>query len=167
MVGDFPGVFRVAKLRNVTVTTWLGEPLNHESATHLGELTSALIAEANGTRLSSIHLVERNMKLPDGPGRQQLANVVRASADSMGCVAVVVQADGFFASAIRGLITGLRVLAPRSFDVRVDASIAELLEWFPLEHQRRTGVEVDAKDVERLLALGHSWNLEEGGSTVA
>lgn len=168
IIGEFPGVYRVGMLRNVTLTKWLGGPLGYDSAASIGALTHQIIADMHGQRWSSLHLIDSIVKMPDSAGRQELANVIRGTSDSMGgCIAVVIEADGFIASALRGLVTGLRVLAPRSFDVRIEATIADLLTWLPEEHYRRTGVDVGVKDIERLCSVGRSWHAQDGGEPLA
>ena len=82
---------------------------------------------------------------------------MRDSAAGIACVAVIIDGSGFWASALRGFITGLQVLAPGTLDLHAHASIDQVLAWLPTEHHKRTGVQLDVKPIALLLRAGKSW----------
>jgi hypothetical protein len=160
IIGEAPGVFRVAMLGHLTVTAWFAQ-LDKASAHVLARVNDDLIARLKGERVSSVHLVNNRVKLPDAGARDVLAKIMRDSAKSVACVTVIIDGDGFWASALRSFVTGLRVLAPGSIDLHAHASIAEVLAWLPPEHFKRAGTHVDAGQLERLLVAGKRWQEAE------
>jgi hypothetical protein len=156
IIGEAPRVFRVATLGHVTVTAWFGQ-LDKASAHVLARLNDDVIARLKGERVSSVHLVNNRVKLPDADARDVLAKIMRDSAKSVACATVIIDGGGFWASALRSFITGLRVLAPGSIDLHAHASIAEVLAWLPAEHFKRAGTQVEAAELERLLLAGKRW----------
>jgi hypothetical protein len=154
LVGGTPDVNQVWLWRNVLVVSWLGKP-TPESANRLGPMVEELLPRIAAEKLSFIHLVPNNLPLPEADTRQALLDLSRAYTQLTACVAVIIAGGGFWASAIRDFVTGIRVLAPRDFDVRMYKSVSELLGWFPDEHARKTSVLLDpgelAEQLERVL----------------
>jgi hypothetical protein len=117
----------------------------------LGPISDQLFASLTATKLSYVHLVPNKLELPDAATRTAFIELAHNYGSRTACVAVVVGGVGFWASAIRGFVTGIRVIAPRSTDFRMHAEISELLEWFPEEHARRSGVQLESSDLLRKL----------------
>jgi hypothetical protein len=55
------------------------------------------------------------------------------------------------------MITSMRLLSPRSFDLRLHGTIAELVAWVPEAHAERTGVELDREQLHGLLEEAYGW----------
>jgi hypothetical protein len=160
IIGEAPRVFRAGQLGHLTVTSWFGQ-LDKPSAQVLARVNDDIIARMKGERVSSVHLVNNRVKLPDADARDVLAKIMRDSIKSVACATVIIDGGGFWASALRSFITGLRVLAPGSIDLHAHASIAEVLAWLPAEHFKRAGTHVDAAELERLLSTGKHWQEQE------
>jgi hypothetical protein len=160
IIGEAPRVFRVAMLGRLALTAWFGQ-LDKASAQVLARVNDDVITRLNGERCSSVHLVNTRVKLPDADARDVLAKIMRDSVKSVACATVIIDGGGFWASALRSFITGLRVLAPGSIDLHAHASIAEVLAWLPAEHFKRAGTQVDAAQLERLLVAGKRWLEQE------
>jgi len=64
---------------------------------------------------------------------------------SLVCVATVFEGGGFWASALRSIATGMRMVAPRSFSWRINSDIDEIVDWIPDEHVKRTGVRLNRR----------------------
>jgi hypothetical protein len=77
--------------------------------------------------------------------------IMKDNAPFVGCLAVILGGTGFWVSAMRSVVTGLRAVAPRVLDLRVHGKFEELLEWFPAEHLKRTGVNIDLDAFKRML----------------
>jgi hypothetical protein len=122
----------------------------------LGPFSDRVFARVRVDKLSYVHLVPNRLELPDPAARSALLDLTRDYGARTACVAVVVGGMGFWASAIRGFVTGIRVVAPRSIEFRMHAEIAELVEWFPDEHQRRTGVRLEPSELLRQLEHAQS-----------
>lgn len=160
IVGSYPGVYQVQLWKNVSICAWVGRA-TQPGAEELIGITQRTIAALGATqRFSIVHLVAEGIELPDGGARGVLAQILKDYADHLGCSAVVLGGSGFWASAMRSFITGLRVVAPRTFDVRVHGEIEELREWYPAEHEKRTGVPIDPASFVAELERAKRWQDE-------
>jgi hypothetical protein len=164
IMGEVASVFRVGLLGQLTVTVWFGRP-DKAAALVLSRISDDCIARMHGEQGSSVHLVNARVKLPDADARDVLAQIMKNSGNAVACAAVVVDGGGFWASALRSFITGLRVLAPGTVDLHAYASIQEVLAWLPAEHHKRTGKTLAVEQVERLLSLGKTWQDQEALSS--
>lgn len=156
VVGGYPGVFRAGQLDQLVVTSWFA-PVSLPAAHELVRATENVIARIGTQRFSTVHLMDRRMRIPESDVRDVVVQLTRDSAPHVACVAVILNGTGFWASAIRSFLTGLRVLAPRSFDIHVHTSVAEVIDWLPAEHAQRTGVTIDAATLQTLLQTGNEW----------
>jgi hypothetical protein len=156
-VDESPGVHRVTGWRNVLIVAWEGRP-TAVATRLLGTITErSLEALGAGTKLSYIHLVPVGLGLPDSAGRAALQEITQRHGQQTACVGVIVSGSGFWASAVRGIVTSVQVVAPHSIDLRVHANSAELLSWFPREHELQTGVAIQAAELQRELEQTEAW----------
>jgi hypothetical protein len=121
---------------------------------HMASWRNVLMAAANlGTRRSNIHVIGEGVGLPTPAARDGFVELMKEHADRLACVAIVVGGTGFLASAMRSLMTGMRLLAPRSFNYRLHGSIEEVAKWLPTEHLAKTGEEIDGRRLGQVLEL--------------
>jgi hypothetical protein len=151
VVGAFPTVYRVWLWRNVMIVSWFGRPASAQAVHQLGAITGQVLERLGPGKLSYVHMIPNGLDLPDSETRSAFLKITRVHASHTACVAVVVAGSGFWASAMRSFVTGFRILAPRLFDLRIHATLAELLAWFPEEHARITGVQLDGDELVRQL----------------
>ncbi|HKU39347.1 MAG TPA: hypothetical protein VJR89_14395 [Polyangiales bacterium] len=123
-------------------------PAVRELGTITGQLLNAL---GGSTKVSYIHLIPFSLRLPDSEARAALQEITRDYGQHTACVGVVVSGSGFWASAVRGIVTGVQVIAPKSIDLRIHAQSSELLGWFPREHQLQTGVAIQGTELLRMI----------------
>jgi hypothetical protein len=71
--------------------------------------------------------------------------------NELACVAVVVGGTGFWASAMRNAVIGLRVFASRKFELRLHGTVDEVVTWLPSAHQQQTQVELPASALREWL----------------
>jgi hypothetical protein len=133
-----------------------------------GPAVDALIDAMNriaapGQRFSWIHIIRDKAGLPDGAARSGFARIMQERSAELGCVAVVVGGTGFWASAMRNAVIGLRVLAPRKFELRLHGTIDEVVEWLPAAHEKVSGIQISPATLQRLLAEAERF--EPAGST--
>ncbi len=137
-----PGHYVFGSWRNVLVTYWL-EQANGPAVKELVSACSDLVTAHPGG-ISIVHMVREGAGLPDAPARQALARMGDRYANETACLAIVLMGAGFWASALQSVLTGIRLLAPpRPSIMRFSRDLNELESWFPLEHQRRSGVRLD------------------------
>ena len=155
VVGEFPGVFRLGIWNDVFLGAWFG------GATGAAAEALVEIVERNrpepGAKRSYIHLVPQGMGLPDAAARSGFQRLMKTHAEEMACVAIIIEGTGFWASAMRNVAIGLRVVAPRSFAYRMFGSAQELLEWFPEAHAQHTGKHWTASALSPLIAEAEGW----------
>jgi hypothetical protein len=156
VLGEAPGVFRSTMFDQIAITVWLGR-LDAKSASVLAQVTRDTMKRLGNQRASSIHMINPRVKLPDADARSALVEIMQESGASVACVAIIVEGSGFWASALRGFITSVRVLGPRSYNLHEHGSIAEVVKWLPAEHFKHTGKHVDAGVLERNLFAARAW----------
>jgi hypothetical protein len=130
------------------------------AATRLSDVTQRMTA-SHPSGISAIHLIANNVGVPTPEGRSGIMKIMNDKAKSLACVAVVVGGTGFWASTMRSVVTGMRFMTPRNFDLRLHASSEEVLDWLPKEHEQSTGVSVDSALLARVLRSVEEWPNEE------
>ncbi|HEY6556725.1 MAG TPA: hypothetical protein VI072_05610 [Polyangiaceae bacterium] len=140
--------FRCLGWNNVMIVSW-HESINLAAIKHLSKISDDLLAIYPS--VSAIHLAASDIGLPSSEVRPALREMMARYAPHTACLAVVLEGSGFWASTVRSLITGMRMVAPRAFAMRMHENIAEVCEWLPREHQRRTGVSLDPEGLRLAL----------------
>jgi hypothetical protein len=156
LVGEVPGVHRVTRWHNVVFIAWLGRP-TAAATLELGAISGRILSVLGDQKLSYVHMIPSAVHLPDSETRAALHDITRAYGQHTACVGVIVRGSGFWASALRSIVTSVRVVAPRTVDIRIHGEMAELLGWFPAEHAQRTGVTLDPAGFMRCLAQARAW----------
>jgi hypothetical protein len=147
-----PGRFYIASWNNVLMVRW-ESAADSAAVERLAKVSKALAAAQLQTRRSNVHIIADGAGLPTPTARAGFIELMKQHGDRLACVAIVVGGTGFLASAMRSLMTGMRLLAPRSFNYRLHGSTDEVVEWLPAEHLARTGEEIDSRRLGRVLAL--------------
>jgi hypothetical protein len=144
-----PGAFLFGAWKNVFVGVWESQATK-PAVDRMVRATDAMNDWCPSGR-STIHLVVDGAGLPTADVRAHFANALKKNAGQLACVAVIIGGTGFWTSALRSFVTGLRWLAPRSFDFRLCATVEELAKWVPAEHAKRTGIEIDPRRLVQVL----------------
>jgi hypothetical protein len=87
-------------------------------------------------------IVEEAAPMPSADSRTALANILRFNAEELICSAVAMRGSGFRAATVRGVATGLSLLARQPFPHRVFASIEQSSAWV-VHMLGRRGIYVD------------------------
>lgn len=137
-----PGRIAIFGLRNITLVVW-GEVADLESVDHLARVGKERIRDYP-CGLSDVHVIGRQLGLPDADTRARLLEESRHATSHLAAVAVVVGGSGFWASAIRGLVTGMHVLLAGEFELKLFGEDEDMPEWLTRVHTHKTGVDVSA-----------------------
>jgi hypothetical protein len=136
-----PDCFAFCGYRNVTLSVWWLQATGPavERMTTFARATMRNHPEG----MSNIHIIKEGAQLPDAAGRKGLMELMRYHERDIACAAVVVGGGGFWASALRGAVTGMWLAAATPIDMRLMGTYEEVASWLPSKHQARTGVQLD------------------------
>jgi hypothetical protein len=134
-----PGVVVVRGWRNLSICVWTDKATGPTARLVMGTLDRP---GAQGLRQSFVHVIHNKRPLPDSDARHVFMQAMKERADSLACVAVVVLGSGFWASAMRNAVIGMRVFAPSTFDFRVFGACEEVVGWLPGAHEKHTGITI-------------------------
>jgi hypothetical protein len=104
-------------------------------------------------RGSSVHVLYNRPELPEKRVRDEMARVTEDYADRTIASVLVLNGEGFWASAMRGLATSLHFLGSKRthFKFRVCASVAQAATWLaPVQNEHSRG-RCDAAEIEGAL----------------
>jgi hypothetical protein len=133
---------RLFTYENLTVLAWYSAPtaVVIEELFRLGEPVRRRYPRGG----SIVHVMRgERLSIMDGAARDAMVRVSNEVGSTTAGVAMVLGADGFLASMIRSVVTGLRVRSKHNFDYRMHARCEEVLEWLPSVHRAKTGVSLD------------------------
>lgn len=141
LLDEEPDQFAFFGWSNLTIMVWASPP-NAHAVTRLARVGEAR-ARAQTHGLTDVHIVLGKIEFPNAATREKLIAESRKAAPHLAIVGVVVGGEGFWASAIRSFITGVHVLVPGSFQLRLFGHVDELVGWLPKAHHDKTGVRLD------------------------
>lgn len=141
--------FIMATWRNVVIQVWTKQA-TLAIVDKLGALAEAFVAmQPRG--ISSIHVVAKDIPLPDQAVRDRFVEVANGFAKQLACVGHVVEGYGLWAGALQSFITGVHWLLRRPFKFQICSSISAVAQWLPEPHWQRTGVSFETRELQRAL----------------
>lgn len=147
--------------RNIDVCLWK-RPASASGVRALSDAVAVRVEQAGA--MSSVHVVLPTSGFPDRAARTELTRLAQRSGRWIRCAICVLEREGFWASALRGLIDSLYFVASRSvlpslqtgpavsMPPKVVASLAEVVAWLPDAHAHATGVRVDCDELRAILS---------------
>lgn len=152
-------VCAIGTWRNLVIIVWWSSGTG-PAVGRLAEVTERM-RNSHPQKVSHIHLVKNRAGYPDADARAALVKIMREHADGIANCAVVIGGTGFWASTMRSAVTSMRLLSPRSFEMRLHGASDEIIEWLPEAHKARTGVLLVPELLGVLLAQAERW-LDQG-----
>ena len=137
-IAEYPGVVTISGWQNLRIVSWAAQAIGPA----VDELYVAMDRSQDFPRYSWVHLIRDKLALPDAAARAGFARMMTERSNELACVAVVVGGTGFWASAMRNAVIGLRAFAPRKFELRLHGTADEVVNWLPSAHERQTQVEL-------------------------
>lgn len=128
-----------SRYRNLLMVVWL------DAATASSADQFAAVGQRLGTevpRFSVLHWLTPNRAMPEPAVRRRLVEVARELRASIACTSVVLNGVGFWASALRATVNGMRLMSTNRVDLRVDHTLDEVAAWLPSVHTERTAVQL-------------------------
>ena len=141
--------FRYNRYQNVSIGVWAGQA-QLESVRRVQGISRHMIEAYPGGH-SSIVFVLDGAPAPTPEAQAGFATMMDPNKSALACIAVIVEGQGFWASGIRSSITQARIASPGAIKLRVHDTIEEVLEWFPDEHHKRTGVKIARRELRLAL----------------
>jgi hypothetical protein len=144
-IDEEPGQFAFFVWHNVIFIVW-PTAATGRAVERLGLRVRDLLKE-HPKGESHIHMVKAGIGLPTADARAGFVGLMHEFENNLAAVAVCLLGSGFWASAIQGAVTGMRMLAPRSFEMHIHNDMDSVALWLPDEHRKRTGVSVRPEDL--------------------
>jgi hypothetical protein len=142
--------FLVATWKNISIVVW-GTQATPALVTEMDRALEPFDA-MRSSGFSSIHFIAKDARPPAGEARDMLRRSASRHAKTLGCICHVVEASGFWASALRSVILGLNNwVARRPYEMQIVSSIQEVARWLPDRHTRRTGIAISVTELENVL----------------
>lgn len=144
------GKFAFYRAGNIVIHVW-----HARAEVESGPVLSRVAAETlrmHPGGISVVHWLTMTMTVPTSAARDAFAEVAKQYEQNGIPVGLVLDGDGFWASAFRGVITSLMVNFSKGFPLRMFANMDELLAWLPDEHKRRTGATLDPQQLRTCVA---------------
>jgi hypothetical protein len=137
-IAEYPGVVTISGWQNLRIVSWAAQA----DGPAVDELFVAMERSQDFPKYSWVHLIRDKLGLPDAAARAGFARMMTERSNELACIAVVVGGTGFWASAMRNAVIGLRAFTPRKFELRLHGTIDEVVTWLPSAHARETQVEL-------------------------
>lgn len=144
-----PDCFAFCGWRNVTMSVWWLQATGPAVARMATFARATMRSHPEG--MSNIHIIKEGAQLPDAEGRKGLMELMRYHERDIACAAVVVGGGGFWASALRGAVTGMWLAAATPIDMRLMGTYGEVATWLPPKHEARTGVRLQPNELVEML----------------
>ena len=93
-------------------------------------------AQASGRPIAFVMEIDASVGAPEAEFRRRSVDAVERVGASIACLAVVLRTTGLRAAILRSVITGITMLAKRSFPVRVIPSLHEEARTWVADHVR-------------------------------
>lgn len=154
MLDHEPGKFSFGVYRNVLVSSWMSQATG--PAVERLVLVAQRVASECPEGFSAVHLVPDGLPMPDAQARATFRQLLNDFSQQLACVAVVVGGDGFWASALRAVVTSIWQGTNHPFEKRIFGNAAAVVDWLPSRHEKRTGVALDTMTLRGLLAVART-----------
>lgn len=138
----------MAEWQNILITAWATQPT--------GALVDAFAQRATALferyeKLSAAHVLLDGAAMPSAEARHALQALAERYRGRLACVGTVIAGTGFWASAMRGFVTGMHVIKARPANSTFVSS-HDLAHWLAPQHGIATGVVCTAVELEHVIA---------------
>ena len=149
-----PGAFWFGAWGNINVLVWFKSP-DLEAVKRL-DATNPERVRAHPEKLSTVHIAAASAGPPESEARTALNDMHKRYGDTVGCAAVVIEHGGLLGTAVRSAVTGMMMVAPKHYRVKVFDTIDPVAPWLAENHARSTGVSIAANDVLSVLKFARA-----------
>src|SRR5262245_1359542 len=147
MLDAEPGAFSMSAWRGVNVFVW--NEANIEVVTRIDRAIEARRKEWTGA-VSGVHIISAHVRPPDTELRTALVELANRWGDNTACIAAVLERDGMVGLALRSVVTGITMVMPKHYRVKVFDAVLPCAEWVA-EQSTRHKEEYQASDVLQVI----------------
>lgn len=144
-----PGEFAFCRFHNVVIVAW-PKRATPQAVARL-KTVSIELNRNPPTGACSAHLVEEGAAIPNAEARTAFIDLMNNHTQPLGCLSVVLRGGGFWASAVRSVVLGMRMVTPRSFALSFHNDYASSARWLAKESRERGGEPFKAEDLVRAM----------------
>jgi hypothetical protein len=145
-----PGAFWLGSWNTFNALVWL-RPATLDVCAQVERALEARF-ESHHQLMSTVHVIVADAGPPQQDARDELEAINARLAHTVACGAVVIERGGLMGVALRSVITGLIIAAPKHYRVKVFDSLELCAPWVTSEHQRATSKPVEPDAVLHLLS---------------
>lgn len=144
-----PGTLWLGAWHSVNVVVWL----QTATAEVVARLDRAFVArfESIEERMSTIHVVVPEVGPPGPDARKALVEMNDRLAYTVACGAIVIERGGLSGLAVRSAVTGMMIVAPKQYRVKVFDALEACATWVSEQHERTTSLSMPADEISRFL----------------
>jgi len=144
-----PGKFLFGQWKNITVLAWAAQA-DANTIARLRRSLASVVGTCPGGR-STVSIIAEGLPPPTDDARERVADLMNGDNIDLACLAIVVNGSGFMSSVLRSMHTGMRIGAPRSYEMAMFGTTDELARWLPPLHLAKTGVHIDAAELRKIV----------------
>ena len=142
------GAFWLGAWGDVNVLVWL-QPATLDVVERLDRVGAKQAAEPR--KRSTIQIITPEGGPPDGPTREALIELHSKRTENVACAAVIIERTGLMGMAVRSAVTGLIILAPKNFRIKVFDTAEQCAPWVAEQHERVAGTPLSAAALSEVL----------------
>lgn len=140
-----PGQFYLSQYRNLSIMVWVGRA-DGAAIQRVRVLSHQLIAKYPDGH-SNVTIILNGCPPPTEEARVAFNYVFDGRISDLRCMAMVLEGEGFWASALRSMVTGVRNVTANTFTVKLFSELGQASEWLPAEHLAGTGVALTSAEL--------------------
>ncbi len=144
-----PDHFVFGSWQDVNISIWLRQATG-PAVTRLDRVVDSMVAK-HPAGISSVQLVANGAAVPTAEARSGFLRIMKRYANDLACVAIHLGGSGFWASTMSSFITGMRLVSPLSFGFRIYSDIADIADWLPEKHVKKTSVRIEREQFAKML----------------
>lgn len=151
------GRFALSRWKNLSIVVY-ATGADGAMLARISKLTPLLRKEFPGGH-SNLAFILNGCPLPTEEAQQAIVAAYKNPESGLSCASVIVEGEGFWASALRSTVIGMRLQAER-IRLGLHSSISEMLEWLPGEHEKGTGLALNKTQLLRIVTEARRKSLE-------
>lgn len=157
-----PSAFWFGAYRNLNLLVWLRAATG--TAVERIDRTNPARVAAHPEGISTVHVILESAGPPDTDARNRLNAMHARWGKTVGCAAVVIEQRGFAGVTMRSVVTGMTLLLPKHFRLRVFDSVEAAAPWLSENHARSTRVQLTPEQMLTVLLEARQRALGQGAA---